>query len=155
MGKLPVKVCCFVKVEVAVLLICIGLDALTPLNVFERLAPREINQVAMSRHVLHHARELVVIDVAVAVGVGRLTQLAHVHVGQRQVEVAHLAERKDVAGELSAVGGSSGLRRGAHAAGDWGGVARCTVVTISSYESRPLWSVSIVRKAFSADLNLS
>ena len=108
----------------------------------------------MTRHLLHRARELVVIDVAVAICIGRLTHLADVHVGKRQVEVAHLSAREDAAGELStaaAVRGCDGActRRGL------GSVALFTAAMISSYERVPLWSVSMVRNAVSAVLNLS
>mmetsp|Transcript_74980 Transcript_74980/g.181250 ORF Transcript_74980/g.181250 Transcript_74980/m.181250 type:complete len:213 (+) Transcript_74980:62-700(+) len=98
-----------VAAHVALTQLLVALD--TTLDVFERLAPRKIDQVAMTPHLLHRARELVVVDVAVAVGVGCLTQLANVHVGDRQVEVAYrgddliVRERAAVVGVDAAEGG--------------------------------------------------
>ena len=144
--RLLVRILALIVLGVAtkhgLVLLLVALD--TTLDVFERLAPREIDQVAMTHHLLHRARELVVVDVAVAVGVGCLTQLANVHVGNRQVEVAHLAARQDAAGELSAaaaaVRGCDGARTrlGLGGVASPGGVAIFTAVTISSYERVPL-----------------
>ena len=131
-----------VAAMMAVFLLNVHLD--TAVDVVERLAPREVDQVAMVRHLLHRARELVVVDVAVAVDVGCLAQLANEHVGDRQVEVAHLVAGREVAGEPSAAAaaarGGDGARTLLGAGGRrvaFGGIALRRGLAVGAWRSSP------------------